>query len=142
MRKLLMGASAILLLNAGMGLAQDDVNPGTGEFEASDQGDAPRPDFVDPNNPDAQYRVWRPMVVGEAMRPTDCVEPGTGQFEPQDIGEDPAPDFASRPCPPGMVPADRMSTGSVEPKVGDPTDLDELFEPSNQADEPTPDVAE
>ncbi|MCT7378186.1 hypothetical protein [Chelativorans salis] len=86
MRKLLMATSALILLGAVPGFAQND-----------------------------EFRVWRLLPDGQTMAAGDCVEiqPGTGAFEPSDQGDEPTPDVVQTECPTGMVPAESFTTGAI-----------------------------
>lgn len=148
MRKILLATSALMLFGAGTGLAQDAVNPGTGQFETQNLGDEPTPEFADPNGQtitgmDAAPGTVDPGTNGPITAQGNCivVQPGTGQFEPSDVQDDPNPAFVDTECPDGVMRGDRVTTGSViddgavNPGTGQ-------FETQNLGDEPMPEFVE
>lgn len=153
MRKLLMATSALLLFGGSIGMAQDTVNPGTGEFEPSDQSDSPTPGFVDPNAADTGTTGAVDITAGldadarALIAQNDCVRvvPGVGEFEPSNQSDEPTPGFVETECPEGWMTRaaadeagytyDTAEGQRINPGTGQ-------FEPANQSDEPVPDVVE
>ena len=148
MRKLLLATSALMLFGAGTGLAQDAVNPGTGQFETQNLSDEPTPEFVDRNGQATSGMNALPGTVDPGTDVTvtaqgDCisVEPGTGQFEPSDLQDEPHPDFVDTECPEPMIGGNRVITGSVNGDDGINPGTGQ-FEPSDIGDEQTPEFVE
>ncbi|WP_156936653.1 hypothetical protein [Chelativorans sp. J32] len=107
MRKTLLATSALLLVAAFPAAAQDT----------------------------STMRVWRLVPQGQAYAPGDCVEVsgGTEQFHPS--GQDtPSQQGAPGQCPPGMAPADQLTTGSTSDEGEEDSVTGDQDDSSGQAD--------